>query len=262
MRPQGVSTALYGWMERFARDGVAWDWESLYSACARSGVDAVETDATDAKRAILDRLGLRVSASYIGMPLGGAFVDLEVHDRVLPVARRLAAAGGTVLLLNADGAHASGFARKTDSEVRRQGENLSRLADLVDPLGLRVALHNHADEYDAAARDLASVVEHADPTVGLCIDTAWAIAAGHDPVMWAQEFTSRVLAVHLRNVREGVPTETLFDGEFDVDRFLSSLEDYRGWLTLELWHPEPLQPVGDMESAVRMSTDRLRHAVA
>lgn len=258
MRAQGVATALYGWMERSARDGVAWDWESLYTACADAGVDAVETDATPDKREILERLGLRVSASYIGMPLTGAFADLGVEERVLPVARRLADAGGTILLLNADGPHASGFAPKTHADVRRQGENLSRIAERVAPLGLRVALHNHADTADAAAQDLAAVIEHADPAVGLCIDTGWAWAAGHDPVAWAREYAPRVYAVHLRNAQAGVPTETLFDGEIDIDAFLDALGDYEGWLTLELWHPEPLEPLSDMAAAVRASAGRLR----
>lgn len=258
MRARGVATALYGWMERFARDGIEWDWTSLYRACAASGVDAVETDPTEPKRAILDELGLRVSASYIGMPLTPRFDDLGVDERVLPIARRLAAAGGDVLVLNADAAQGGAWEPKTDAETARQGENLSRIADLVAPLGLRVALHNHADHYDGAARDLASVVEHADTSVGLCIDTAWALAAGHDPTAWAWDLAPRVYAVHLRNQSDGVPTSTLAEGDLDVAGFLAALGDYDGWLTLELWHPDVMTPSVTMAEAVRESAELLR----
>lgn len=166
-----IATALYGWMERFARDGVAWDWHSLYGACAASGVEGVETDPTPEKREILEGLGLRASASYIGMPLTPRFGELDIEGRVLPVARRLAEAGGRVLVMNSDAADAARTLPRTPADVARQGENLSRIAELVAPLGLRVALHNHADTYDDAAADLASVIEHADAAVGLCVDT-------------------------------------------------------------------------------------------
>ena len=258
----GVATALYGWMERFARDGVEWDWDSLYGACAGAGVDAVETDPTPAKREILDGLGLRVSASYIGMPLTPPFADLGVEERVLPVARRLAAAGGEVLVLNSDAPGGGASAPKSGAEVARQGENLSRIAELVAPLGLRVALHNHADTYEGAAGDLASVVDHAHAGVGLCIDTGWALVAGHDPVAWAREFGSRVHAVHLRNQSGALPTDTLRDGDLDVPAFVAALGDFEGWLTLELWHPEPLVPRFTMAQAVRDSADYLRSLAA
>ncbi|MGN6200550.1 sugar phosphate isomerase/epimerase family protein [Humibacter sp.] len=261
MRPAGVATALYGWMERFARDGIAWDWDSLYSACAASGVDAVETDPTPEKRTILDRLGLQVSASYVGMPLTPRYADLDVDDRLLPVAERLSAAGGRVLIVNSDAVAGGPSQEKTSAEVTRQGENLSRIADLVSPLGLRVALHNHADRHGSAADDLASVIEHADAGVGLCIDTGWAMTAGHDPVQWAPEHPSRVFALHLRNQSRNVPTDSLAHGELDVTALLDALPDYEGWLTLELWHPDTMTPTVGMVEAVRESAALLRASV-
>ncbi len=252
-----IATALYGWMERFARDGVEWDWRSLYGACAASGVTGVETDPTPEKRAILDGLGLAASASYVGMPLTPPFAELDVEGRVLPVARRLAEAGGRVLIVNSDPDAAGALPRSPD-DVARQGENLSRIAGLVAPLGLRVALHNHADDHAAASADLASVIEHADPAVGLCIDTGWALAAGHDPVAWVREHRARVHAVHLRDLRDGIPTETLGEGELDVAGFVRALGDYDGWLTLELWHPTTMTPRGSMGEAVRAAVALLR----
>jgi sugar phosphate isomerase/epimerase len=258
MKPAGVATALYGWMERFRRDGVEWDWDSLYTACAESGVEAVETDPTPEKRAVLDRLGLRVSASYVGMPLTPQYVDLGVEGRLLPVAERLSAAGGRVLILNADAVGGGPSEEKSPAEVVRQGENLSRIADLVSPLGLRVALHNHADRPGPAAQDLASVIEHADEAVGLCIDTGWAMAAGHDPAAWAREHSDRVLALHLRNQSENVPTDTLAKGDLDLRALLDALPGYEGWLTLELWHPTTMTPAMGMVEAVRESAALLR----
>jgi sugar phosphate isomerase/epimerase len=260
MTPAGVATALYGWMERFRRDGLEWDWPSLYGACAASGVEAVETDPTPEKLAILRDLGLAVSGSYVGLPLHPADVAGGLADAVLPVAERLAVAGGAVLTLNADpvpGSHG-----KTADDARRQGEHLTRAAELVRPLGLRIALHNHADRFEDAQADLASVTEHAAPEVGLCIDAHWAAVAGHDPVAWAQAHGDRVLGLHLRNGRGRVPTEDLADGDVDVPALLAALPGYRGWLTLELWHPESMTPERSMVEDTRRAAAYLRGLVA
>lgn len=254
MTPAGVATALYGWMERYRRDRMEWDWRSLYAACASAGVDGVETDPEPEKLAILRDLGLAVSGSYLGLPLAAPELDLEAA--VLPLAERLAGAGGRVLTLNADPAPGAG--RRSEDDTRRQGERLSRAAELVRPLGLRVALHNHADAFEDAQADLASVVEHSADEVGLCIDVHWAAVAGHDPLQWARAHGDRVLGLHLRNGRGRVPTEDLLDGDVDVPAVLAALPAYQGWLTLELWHPDTMTPERSMEEDTRRAAAWLR----
>jgi sugar phosphate isomerase/epimerase len=255
--PAGVATALYGWMERARRDGLEWDWRSLYTACAAAGVDGIETDPQPEKLAILRDLGLAVSGSYLGLPLAAPELDLDAA--VQPLAERLAGAGGRVLTLNADPLPGAG--PRTADDARRQGERLSRAAELVRPLGLRVALHNHADRFEDARLDLASVVEHAADGVGLCIDVHWAAVAGHDPVAWAGEHADRVLGLHLRNGRGRVPTEDLADGDVDVAAVLAALPGYREWLTLELWHPDTMTPQRSMAEDTRRAADFLRALV-
>jgi inosose dehydratase len=261
---RGVTTALYGWMERFARDGVAWDWDSLYGACAESGVDAVETDPQPHKLAVARRLGLRVSSSYIGLPLHLPWEQLAAEERIWPIARRLADAGGTDLIMNADQADWEHPIPKTADDARRQGENLTRIADGAARLGLRVSLHNHAHTHEAARLDLHSVLLHADPAVGLCVDTGWARYAGHDPLAWVRDHPGRVYAFHFRNLHDGRPTEELADGELDVAAIVREAvaSGYDGWLGLELWHPEPLRPVRSMVDDVRRSAALLRAAAA
>jgi sugar phosphate isomerase/epimerase len=252
----GVATALYGWMERYRRDGVEWDWRMLYGACAAAGVDGIETDPEPEKLAILTDLGLAVSGSYLGLPLAAPDAADGLDAAVLPLAERLAGAGGRVLTLNADPLPGAG--PRTEDDARRQGEHLSRAAELVRPLGLQVALHNHAERVEDARLDLASVVQHADPDVGLCIDVHWAAVAGHDPVAWALVHPHRVLGLHLRNGRGRVPTEDLDEGDVDVPAVLAALPDYRGWLTLELWHPDAMTPERSMEEDTRRATALLR----
>lgn len=261
---RGVSTALYGWMERFARDGVEWNWDTLYGACAESGVDAVETDPEPHKLAVARRLGLAISSSYVGLPLHLPWPELDTDRTVRPIAERLAAAGGTDLVMNADQADWDHPVPKSQDSARRQGENLSRIAELAASLGLRVSLHNHAHTYDEAQLDLDSVLQHADPAVGLCVDTGWASYAGHDPLAWLLQHPERVFAFHFRNMRGRVPTEELADGDLDIAGIVRAAvaAGYDGWLGIELWHPGELQPQRTMLEDVRRSATLLRAAAA
>lgn len=258
MRIRGVSTALYGWMERFAREGIEWNWDSLYGACADAGVDAVETDPFPEKLAILHRLGLRVSSSYVGIPLTVPFNEIDLAGRILPTAERLANAGGTTLLLNADPVEWGDGAAKTLNDAKLQGENISRIAEEVKKLGLETALHNHSADHDDAQRDLESVVLHASEDVGLCIDTGWAVVAGHDPIAWARAYPARVLALHLRTIAGDAPAEDLATGEPRINDLLDALPEFTGWVGIELWHPHSMNPRGRMVDAVRRSAELVR----
>jgi inosose dehydratase len=258
MRPQGIATALYGWMERYKRDGVEWDWELIYRECAEAGVDGVETNPDADRLGILRSFGLRVSASYVGLPLVLGFDALDVENTVMPAANRLADAGGTNLILNSDAVDWSIPVQKTLEDAERQGDALSRIAERVRGLGLTVCLHNHASDYDNAQRDLDSVIRFADPAVGLCVDTGWAYVAGHDPVKWVREHRDRIHYFHLRNQRGAVPAEDLIHGDMSIADILAAAPDYSGWLTLELWHPDDMQPERSMQEDTRRSVDYLR----
>lgn len=259
MNIRGYSSNLYGWSERWKSDGKAVDWKDIFRACADSGLEAVEIDADSGQLSLLREFGLAVSASYIGLQLHEAYEPLEAA--VLPVAERLAAAGGTDLLVNADpyGGWKNPLPKPEDL-VKRQGEHLSRLADRAARLGLRLSLHNHAADRHNAEADLRSVTLYADPAVGLCVDTGWAHVAGCDPVDWVRRYPQRVKSLHLRNQRGSIPAEDLTEGEIDFRAFSNALAaaGYDGWLALELWHPESTQPVRSMEEDVRRSIAYLR----
>ncbi|PYI53474.1 sugar phosphate isomerase/epimerase family protein [Paenibacillus flagellatus] len=255
MNVRGISTGMYGWTERWKADGKEPAFAELFRACAEAGIDAVEIDATPETLALARSFGLAVSASYVGLPLHVPYADIDADRTVMPFAERLAEAGGTDLLLNAD---PKGSWRerqpKTDDDLKRQGENLTRIAERVGTLGLNVCMHNHADSKALCEADLRSVVEFAGESVGLCVDTGWAHSAGCDPTEWVRQYPERVFAFHLRNQSGRVPTEDLTEGDIDFAGLFRAAEaaNYEGWLALELWHPPETKPVRSMvEDTVR-----------
>jgi sugar phosphate isomerase/epimerase len=256
---------MYGWRQRARDEGRSDDAATVARDAAAAGLDALESDQRMDIYPHLAACGLRVSAQYLGLTLHDTWEAVQAEERVLHAARTLAEHGGTDLLVNPAATRGeSGPLSKTNEQVRRQGEHLSRLAELVRPLGLRVCVHNHATRHDLAAADLLSVVEHSAPAVGLCVDTGWAHVSGHDPLTWIRGYPQRAFAVHLRNQRGTTPAEDLLEGDLDVAAIVAALLEggYDGWLSMELWHPAATAPQRTMVEDVRRSVAFLRRLVA
>ncbi|MGM0834789.1 MAG: sugar phosphate isomerase/epimerase family protein [Bacillota bacterium] len=259
----GFSTGLYGWTERYwlehKKDA---PWEELFHRCREAGLDAVELDPLPELVELAKSYNLAVSSAYVGLQLHEKEIDLE--GSIMPVARRLAEAGGRDLLINADPKGGWGVSLpKTEEEFKRQGDHLSRIAAAVCDLGQKVSMHNHADDLHNAEGDLRSVIDYASPEVGLCIDTGWAHVAGFDPVEWIRKYHERVYSFHLRNQKGRVPTEDLMEGDMNFQHLIQALHDvnYNGWLTFELLHSEEVQPRRTMVEDTRHSIEFLKKAI-
>lgn len=260
----GYSSNLYVWQERYKTDGHDTSLETIIRDCAEAGLDAVEVAPKQETVNIVQSNGLKISGTYLGLSLHEPYDALQIEKTVLSVANGLVVAGGTDLILNANPkGEWTNPQKKTEEELKRQGDNLSRIARLVQPLGLKVSLHNHAAAYLLADGDLRSVVDFADPLVGLCVDTGWAHTAGHDPIQWVLKYPERITAFHLRNQIGTTPTEDLLDGEINIPLLFGILRDirYTGWMGLELWLTQKTNPQRSMIENVNRSIQYLKSLV-
>jgi inosose dehydratase len=241
MNIRGISTSLYGFYFGYERiHGSQPTLEQVMEDCARTGVDAIEVDPTETTIALTKQFGLQISATYIGLPLHQSWESLKAEEQLPDILRRMADTGVGDLLINADPKGGWGSnERKTEEEVRRQGENLVRLEELIHPYGIKLCFHNHGATKQLAEADLRSIIEYGGSQIGFCIDTGWAHVAGYDPLQWVDDYPGRVNAVHLRNQLGAIPAEDLIDGEINLTAFINKLKDiqYSGWLALELYHP-------------------------
>ncbi|MCQ6562641.1 sugar phosphate isomerase/epimerase family protein [Paenibacillus mendelii] len=259
MMIKGFSTGMYGWHERYRLDQREDSWDDIFRECAEAGMNAVEIDPTPELVRLAKGYGLSVSGGYIGLNLHEPVIPFE--ESVIPLIKGLAEAGGSDLVVNADPKGGWGVALpKTEDEFKRQGEHMSRIAAAAGEWGLKVSLHNHADEKHNAEGDLRSVIEYASADVGLCVDTGWAHVAGADPIEWIRTYPERIYAFHLRNQMGRIPTEDLLEGEIDMAKLARALTDigYSGWLAFELLHNEENRPVRTMIEDVRRSVDYLK----
>ena len=71
---------------------------------------------------------------------------------------------------------------------------------LADQYDINLGIHNHGG-YDwlGSRTALRHVFKNTSPRIGLCLDTAWALQAGVDPIAMAEEFGERLHGVHIKD---------------------------------------------------------------
>jgi len=73
-------------------------------------------------------------------------------------------------------------------------------AELAEEFGVRLGIHNHGGHHWLGnSQTLAWVFRRTSPAIGLCLDTAWAIDAGIDPIAMARQFRDRLYGIHFKD---------------------------------------------------------------
>ncbi len=235
---KGIATQRYSWSSEPGRPAEEKTLDMFLSEAAEAGYDGVEAMDSDMAGG-LQRFGLRLSGAYVGVAAHLAWDEMDASGEAMDTARTIAELGGDYIAVNCNPKGVwDDRERKTDDELKVQGENLTRLADQIAPLGIDVVMHNHADRNDLHVDDLRSVTEYADDSVGILFDTGWSLTSADEPVGRLRELGSRVRAVHLRNQFGEAPTEWMGEGEMDVADCLAALKEfgYDGWLTTEIYY--------------------------
>lgn len=257
---KGIATNRWPWSSEATRPQEQKTLDNFLREAAEAGYEAIECIEPGVAEGV-KKYGLKVCGAYASAPFHKTWTELDPEEKLLKPARQVAELGGDYLAVNADPKGSwSKRERKSEDELKRQGENLSRLAREVKPLGLRIIMHNHANTNPLHLDDIRSVTEYADPAVGVCLDTGWALTSGDDPVARARALGKRLGGLHLRNQRGEVPTEWLGEGDMDIAAFIRVLKQngYQGWLTTELWHRQDVKITMSLMENQRRSVQLLR----
>jgi len=257
---KGIAANRWAWQSEANRSKEEKTLDTFLREASEAGYEAVECLAEGLGEAARSH-GLKVCGAYVGGPLHRPWDELDAEEAMLKPARELAELGGDFLNVNSDPkGNWNERERKTGDDLKIQGENLSRLAKETEPLGVRVLLHNHANSSDLHHDDLRSVTEYADPSVGVCLDTGWALTSLDDPVERARSLGPRLGGLHLRNQDGFIPTEWLGDGDMDVAAFVAVLKEigYAERLTTELWHRQDTSVTLSLLEDQRRTVELLR----
>jgi sugar phosphate isomerase/epimerase len=116
--------------------------------------------------------------------------------------------------------------------VNFQPADLARGAPAAEKLagehGVRLGIHNHGGRHWlGSSQMLEHVLSLSGDRVGLCLDTAWALDSGEDPVAMVGKFGKRIHAVHFKDYefdRARKPKDTVLgEGNLKLKELLAAL---------------------------------------
>lgn len=112
-----------------------------------------------------------------------------------------------------------------------------RLAEEYD---VKLGIHNHGGRHWlGSAQALRWVFSQTGPRIGLCLDTAWALDAGEDPVKMIEEFGPRLHLLHLKDFvfdRARRPEDVVVgSGNLELPKVVATLRKagFQGELVIE-----------------------------
>ena len=100
----------------------------------------------------------------------------------------------------------------------------------AEEYNIRLAIHNHGgNHWLGNSQMLSHVLAQCNERVGLCLDTAWCIQAGENPIEWLKHFRHRIYAVHFKDFRfdpkGNVEDVIVGEGALDLPAFVKGLSD-------------------------------------
>ena len=127
---------------------------------------------------------------------------------------------------------------------------------MAERYGMHVALHNHGrNHWHGPSWALDQILAKTSSVIGLCLDTAWALDAGDDPVEMVRRYADRLYGVHIKDFvfdRSGKPQDVIVgQGNLDLPGLLRALEEveFSGFLTLE-YEGEMADPIPGTQKCV------------
>jgi inosose dehydratase len=71
---------------------------------------------------------------------------------------------------------------------------------LAEKYDVTLAIHNHGGRHWLGSIEmLRHVFAHTSERIGLCLDTAWALDSGEDPLAMAEVFSARLYSLHIKD---------------------------------------------------------------
>lgn len=99
---------------------------------------------------------------------------------------------------------------------------------LADEYDIRLAIHNHGGrDWLGSAAQLGHTLANTSDRVGLCLDTAWALDSGENPLEVAEKFADRLYGAHIKDFvfdRARKPEDVVVGtGGLDLPAFVKQL---------------------------------------
>lgn len=112
------------------------------------------------------------------------------------------------------------FLKKAGAKIMSVDFDINKLPDclktgekIAKEYDIYLAIHNHGGRHWlGSSQALEYIFSQTGDRVGLCLDTAWALDSGEDPLSMAEKFKGRLYSLHIKDFtfdRAGKPQDTI-----------------------------------------------------
>lgn len=212
----------------------------------------LEPEVRDRTLAALRNSGIEPTIVYVSGPIHDQQAG-DTIERALEFARIGKGAGARWVDLSTTEKRGG---RKSDAELTSEADALNRLAREFKSLGLSMLVHHHIPEMNDDAREWRHHLLRTDPAlVSFCVDVDWALRGGQNPLVLIREAGPRLGGLHLRNLRQGVPLESVEDGDVNLRAIAGHLKRsrYRGFTGVELVYEKNTRLTRPLGENLRLS---------
>jgi inosose dehydratase len=124
--------------------------------------------------------------------------------------------------------------------IDKAPQSIEAAERLATEYGVKLAIHNHGGyNWLGNSATLGKILSQTGENIGLCIDTAWALHSGENPLDWVEKFGSRLYGVHIKDFvfdRAGKGEDVVVGtGNLDLPQLLQKLKavNFAGYAVLE-----------------------------
>jgi sugar phosphate isomerase/epimerase len=132
-------------------------------------------------------------------------------------------------------------------------ESLDQLEKLVEEFEINIAIHNHGpgSRYDKL-QSVVDAVKDRHRRIGACVDTGHTLRSGENPVRWIEQLGTRVLGVHLKDVKDARTFTVLGKGDLELVGALKALRALQFNRVMSLEYEEnPQNPIAEIKECLR-----------
>ncbi len=130
----------------------------------------------------------------------------------------------------------------TADDCKLQAQYFNEIGKRISDYGIKLGFHNHMNSIGQDPGPTQAILDESDPNyVKLELDVAHCLQGGGDPVAMIHKYSSRLLFMHFKDVKNssnknGYEFVELGQGRVDFPPILAALHQvhYRGWAIVEL----------------------------